>query len=254
MKASVHQHLTRIAVDLCGDRLSESMRHYSETIAKGTVYEDKPTLERLLNWHFYRAADSTIPSRRYLFIKPTSEHELRKHIRLMRQHGTDDKERYEQLGRVLHHIQNMSTPSHVLAIYHDHKIEDHFEAFVERHRYAVTAESVTVDFDDELIDLETIYHRAAEVTTDYIDEGSIEVMFEETTLTLPLSDFWQDAKIAEDPRLKGFGTYGKLHTCFAADSSNPHAIEHHNLLAIQNDLCSLAIADTCRALLYVDSL
>jgi hypothetical protein len=254
MKASVHQHLTRLAVDLCSDKLSEPMRRHAETIAKGTVFEDKPTLERILNWHFYRAPDSTIPQRRYLFIKPTSEHELRKHIGLMRQYDTDNKERYEQLGRVLHHIQDMSTPSHVLAIYHDHKVEDHFETFVEQHKHTITTESVDFPDDDDLIDLEAIYHRAAEVTADYIDEGAVEVHFEETPLHLPLSDFWQSSKISENPKLKGFGTYGKLHTCFASDSTNAHVIDHDDLLAIQNDLCSLAIADTCRALLYADSL
>ena len=250
MKPAVHKRLTEVAIALCGERLSSEMRSFASEIAKGSVYEDNVSLERLFNWHFYRSADSTIPRRFYGFMRPTSEHILLKHIQKMLRHGKKERERYEQLGRVLHHIQDMSTPSHVLAIYHDPATIDQFEAFVEVHLDTIAGDGTIVPINSESDGgLAGIYHR-------YVTHGTFEATEHGTPKQLPLTRFWHDFHEDEDPRRRGFGMFGDLHECFnpvGGTERCPYEITLHTLLKIQEHFCRRAIADSCLALLYADA-
>lgn len=255
MKPVVHKRLTRVALELCGDTLSQSLRDRAKAIVRGSVYEDDVTLERLRNWHFYRSEDSPISKRRWGFIRPTSEHIFIEHITALRRAPRESETRYLLLGRLLHHIQDMSTPSHVLAIYHGPKKPDHFETFVEDHLCRITGSDVN-PFED-VADFWNLYQEAAKRTSEYVANGTFQALRDGVTQPLPLSEFWQTWSEKEDGFRRGFGSFGPLSECFDRFDDPldaPCGISDTALLEIQKNLCDRAIADTCRALRYADTL
>ena len=255
MKPVVHKRLTRVAIELCGDTLSQTMREHAKAIVRGSVYEDDVTLERLLNWHFYRSDDSPISRRRWGIVRPTSEHIFIKHIQALKRAPRDNEARYLLLGRLLHHIQDMSTPSHVLAIYHGPGNPDPFETFVEDHLCAISGEGI--DPPTPPADFWALYQKAARETLAYVDGGSFEIVRENGRERLKFSEFWKTWEEKEDPMRRGFGTFGPLSECFDRfddPSDTPCGISDATLLQIQKTLCDRAVVDSCRALRYADTL
>jgi len=132
MHPKTHQALTRFTLTTFESSLPEVIKVHAEEIIHGTKAEDgwwEPA--RALNWHFYRREGSPIPERtRWLRMRPTSEHIFAAHLAKMQSYAVDDPRRYRYLGRIVHHIQDMSTPSHVRPVYHDPLVHDHFESFM----------------------------------------------------------------------------------------------------------------------------
>lgn len=259
MKASVHETLTTIAIDHCGDTLSNAMQTFSKEILRGVVAEDNATPERAFNWHFYRSNEK-IPLKCCFFCKTTSKDIFYKRIKKMDEYEKDDKRRYKNLGRILHHIQDMSTPSHVIPIYHGLWIKDHFETFMEKQSNTDSlGKNVVCNMQKK--DFKSLYKDAAEATLDYIKNAEYEVNEVDSNgdkTILHLDVFWQDHHQNENPKLKGFGTYGPLHNCFlstALDNAHcPSIISHKLLLQIHTYICNKAIQDTCDALFYATAL
>ena len=89
--------------------------------------------------------------------------------------------RYNKFGRILHHIQDMSTPSHVLPIYHGpkfplyvslKKIEDHFETFMYKNDDNITLEDVHIPSSDNNINsFFQIYDNAAHEMLEMLKNG-----------------------------------------------------------------------------------
>ena len=128
MHPKVHQALTRITLDTFASCLPEYLTSHAGQIIDGTKAEDRlwgPS--RVKNWHFYRRAGSPILEQtRWLRMRPTSEYIFAERVKEMQSCAIDDPKRYEYLGRILHHIQDMSTPSHVRPVYHGPVLHDHF--------------------------------------------------------------------------------------------------------------------------------
>ena len=110
-------------------------------------------------------------------------------------------------------------------------------------------------------DFNALYEDAAEATLDYIGNTTFELKDVESDgckKTLYLNEFWQNHKQNENPKLKGFGSYGPLHGCFlstATDFCNcPSKIAKGELLKIHTYICNKAIQDTCDALFYAAAL
>ncbi len=259
MKACVHKTLTKIALLRCGDKLPETITRFADEILRGVVGEDDPSIPRILNWHFYRSNEK-IASKYLLFAKQTSEDIFAKHIEKMNQYGKNDKRRYNNLGRIIHHIQDMSTPSHVIPIYHGVNIKDHFETFMEKQTTTdMLGKEVICDRNKK--NFTTLYKDSAEETLVYIKTATFELKEVKTDgqkQILHLNEFWQDYHQNEDPKLKGFGSYGPLHGCFlstATDSDNcPSKIADGELFKIHTYICNKAIQDTCDALFYASTL
>ncbi len=118
MKPVTHKQITSIAIDHIHSEFPFTIEEVTE-LKLGVQKEDNPTLRRGANWHFY-PANQTIAKKRWFGLHPTSlavlkkrEEQLKKHI-----NSGDKKHIYRTLGRVLHHIQDMSTPTHVVPVYH----------------------------------------------------------------------------------------------------------------------------------------
>lgn len=91
-------------------------------------------------------------------MKITSENILNKRIKEFEELVEKNSfKRYNKFGRILHHIQDMSTPSHVLPIYHGpkfplylspKKIEDYFETFMCKNNDNITLKNVHIPLSD----------------------------------------------------------------------------------------------------------
>lgn len=91
-------------------------------LAQGSRDEDeKDLIERGTNWHFYNR-DQQIPTRVSLPINRVLDRVFDYRISAMQaaftQPSVSDEDRYYLAGRVLHYIQDMSVPAHVVPIYH----------------------------------------------------------------------------------------------------------------------------------------
>jgi len=267
MKACVHKTLTAIAIKRCGEKLSEAMHDFANEILRGVVDEDAITPKRMLNWHFYRSNEE-IETKCYMIFNPTSEDIFHKRIKKMNKYGKDDKRRYNNLGRILHHIQDMSTPSHVIPIYHGPtlslkdklNIKDYFEEFMVKQTNTDTlGEKVILGNSQK--DFNALYKDAAEATLEYIKTATFELKDVESDgrkKILRLNEFWQNYEQNENPKLKGFGSYGALHSYFLSTTPDfcncPSNIADGELLKIHTYICNKAIQDTCDALFYASSL
>lgn len=93
-----------------------------EALAKGTDAEDSSPLtilQRITHWHFYNRNEKLEP---IWFVERNLDAIFSKRIakldELLVKPDADPVEVYEQAGRVLHYIQDMSVPGHVVPAYH----------------------------------------------------------------------------------------------------------------------------------------
>ncbi len=106
-----------------------------EALAEGTVAEDSSLLtlrQRITNWHFYNRNQALKPfwfANRSLDVIFTRRVEALE--ALLAKPAADPVEVYEQAGRVLHYIQDMSVPGHVLPAYHAKLPGNHGDPFDE---------------------------------------------------------------------------------------------------------------------------
>lgn len=137
--ADVHPTFTRTAVEAykaCqGTGVSAEA---SEALIAGTRAEDASlaTLgQRISNWHFYNRNASLKPmwfaSRNLDHIFATRVRQLNERVAQGAAASTADV--YQQAGRVLHYIQDMSVPAHVVPVFHAKllvwNLEDGFDQF-----------------------------------------------------------------------------------------------------------------------------
>jgi len=102
-----------------------------ESIVKGVKAEDGPTLTRITNWHNNNR--DRLVRRTSGVVKRNLDAVFRRRIcrlekRLKR---TESKPAgiYKAAGRVLHYIQDMSVPAHVVPIYHGPGRKDRFDGY-----------------------------------------------------------------------------------------------------------------------------
>jgi hypothetical protein len=173
MKLKSHQKITELALELCEDKMPEEILKYRKNIIAGSYKEDTTNLIlRALHWHFYRENNSPIPQKVKKIFNPTSEIIFQKRVKEFEKEK-DLKKKYEILGRIIHHIQDMTTPAHVLPIYHGPSlpykfriafVEDYFENFLEKNvdKINFTCDELEIkEISNSFFDL---YHRAAEKT------------------------------------------------------------------------------------------
>lgn len=259
MKPTTHKKITKLALEFCKDKLSSKILEHSSSIIQGTDDEDttKP-INRALNWHFYRAENSKIPKRVRLWFKPTSEDILDKRIDSMQGCDENSDEFYNFLGRIIHHIQDMSTPSHAMPIYHGPKvplklawgmIDDNFEIFMEKNDSLISTKNIDIQISiDDIQGYKDIYHKAANDMLKNI------LKVDEDIASRPYSYFWKHYTEEEYSKIKGFGMYGECHNYFLeVPRNNQYNITKETLLNIQDVITTHAITNTCKALLYINT-
>lgn len=109
--------------------------HLAEALAIGTDAEDSNLLtlpQRATNWHFYNRNKKLEP---FWFANRSLDVIFSKRIEklnaLLAEPDADPVAVYEQAGRVLHYIQDMSVPGHVVPAYHAKLPGNHSDPFDE---------------------------------------------------------------------------------------------------------------------------
>ncbi|MHC8334146.1 phospholipase C/P1 nuclease family protein [Pseudomonas sp. LB3P25] len=108
---------------------------FGKALAEGTDAEDSSLLtlhQRITNWHFYNRNKMLEP---FWFANRSLDVIFTKRIEaldeLLVKTDADPVEVYEQAGRVLHYIQDMSVPGHVVPAYHAKLPGNHSDPFDE---------------------------------------------------------------------------------------------------------------------------
>ncbi len=241
MKASDHRLITAEAIRQFV-RFSQSpavpfLLQHSRSVQTGSEDADiSPIYTRATNWHFYnRNLDRDILREPiWSFMEPLTFHLSSDRILKRRcEQLTEEIEKKSPkdvcnfTGRILHHIQDMSIPSHVVPVYHGPLVSDSFETYLST--YLKNSEYLS-DITEELEqktppiptflknDIMQLYQDTAEATLEFIkpENSSCQVTRNGIETTLPWSFFWADknSKHRDDYpsscQFGGFGTFGPL--------------------------------------------
>ncbi len=260
MKPGDHQKITRKAVELFmahdqGD-FSALLQRYIDDIIDGSKDADtKPLHIRSTNWHFYRANDLLQPIRikilglMPLTIYPTSDHILKLRIEQLqkecRKGASDDL--FNLAGRILHHTQDMSTPAHVVPVYHGLDVLDFVEDAINVHdsfedHSETISEQTLVSMDIDATRFNEIVANPCDLFSNYDTAArrTLELLYEDSTSTfsatvngeekqLPWSLFWQQwtPDLHDDASLHGFGQYGILGKHFGQTNIHVNGDHYH---------------------------
>lgn len=261
MKKEDHQRITRSAINAYLDRCSgvlfkSVLEKYGIKIVRATETEDVwySNWDRPFHWHFYKHKDNPNPDHfHYLGSKMTvySHHVFNQHVDEFSKNLTalasydrtispDNhsftlalKAMFESVGGMLHHIQDMSTPSHVVPVFHGtpapgefKAVGDQFETFsadnIEKYLEKCFSQedldaAVAAGSGDDSFN--KIYETAAEDTLRFLRTAKFTATIGTIRNTdVPCSLFWQEYDYARDPlrgkETAGFGQYGPLEKFF----------------------------------------
>ena len=216
------------------------------TLEKASADEDSanPLTEgfhRISNWHFYNNGNSIkdssgVPGRR------TSEKRINKLIKALdkriegfSENPTDVNAEIllQKAGRVLHHIQDMSTPTHVVPVYHGPDLKDEYETYGKQYagKLAITYSSSPTSPDHWKVaitqsDIETdlqrlqsspgedhilfrLYVDSAKKTLKDLTDGVFSARVNNAVEEFDWNSFWKEHD-KDKPANHGFGCFGKL--------------------------------------------
>lgn len=287
MKAQDHRRLTRKALELfhvyTGSELSAHLLQHSEQVEQGAEDADyHPFTTRITNWHFYPQNNHLQPKVLYvgdllpLPVTPTSEKILAHRVEeLRREFAKDHPARVEELvGRILHHIQDMSTPAHVVPVYHGPRLKDSYEVYSQAHTEAVLEALVfgvgqyNALKAEQLDDILAIYHGAAQATLLMLYDDPEERFYIQLNAEEALGGwrrFWLryaelDGSCAEPPLedYPGFGCYGPLGRHFGERSvqvqGDVYEVEPEHYRRLHRRLVNKQIVDSVHTLVAIDTL
>jgi len=303
MKAKAHKKITQKVLEIfkqyCQGNFVKKLEKYGAEIVDGSVDADKfPIFERATNWHFYKENNKLKPTKvGPVMVHPTSDHILNKRVSQLEECITaareadtpatrDDalEEAFELVGRALHHIQDMSTPTHITPIYHGPDfpfnqvddaliISDHFENYssdgelmnrvldsisITEEEFEYLRSGARASFIDTYVD-------AAKESLSYIFENDaenyMEGMVDGKPAQLPFSMFWQrHQQTPADGRIKGFGSFGPLEKMFD-EPGEPIEVEgktYRVLPQALEDFCTVLmnkmVRDSLRALFVAETM
>ena len=303
MKAKAHKKITNKVLSIFQQYSKGSfhskLEKYGKEIVEGSVEADIfPIFERATNWHFYQENNTLKPTKvGPVMVYPTSEHILNKRVSQLEAYittarepdtpGTRDdalEEAFELVGRVLHHIQDMSTPTHITPIYHGPDfpfnqvddaliISDHFES------YSSDGELMNRVLDNISISTDEFEQLRSEAKSSFMDtyvdaaQESLSFLFESDAEhfmaglvdgkpeQIPFSMFWQrHQQNSADGRIKGFGSFGPLEKMFD-EPGHPIEVDgktYRVLPQALEDFCSVLmnkmVRDSLRALFVAETM
>ena len=283
MKPDDHARITSKAVRLFHqygrNTISDAMIKSIDRICAGSKKEDAFTLERLRNWHFYNKwllLPLTVPCSSCIL------HFTPEHLIIKRDHQLNraiNKRKRKQLftltGRILHHIQDMSTPSHVVPVYHDPIYRDSYETYLcdcylndSDHLNSIATEinSETMTRLQEITvnNVLEIYQARAEKTNAYLEPANshFSAMVNNQPEQLSWSMFWQpNQKKNRAPAdhhfsLSDFGKFGPLGKIFGVTDpitikNKTYQIEFHQFNHLCRHFTLQALLDSLLTLIFL---
>ncbi|PNG44692.1 hypothetical protein A1354_16255 [Pseudomonas asplenii] len=230
-----------------------------EALAKGTDAEDSSPLtilQRATHWHFYNRNEKLEP---LWLVQRNLDAIFNKRIKklneLLVKPDADPVAVYEQAGRVLHYIQDMSVPGHVVPAYHAKLPGNHSDPFDEFE----SIEALPV------FDLSDVQCQALRDEADKADANPRRFLDAAATATLqaieqidaagkPVVDgawnaYWVYPARNTDEARKGWGQYG---TCeFAKGNVNAGCKREEELMALFEQQSRQAQRNSVLMLFYV---
>jgi hypothetical protein len=281
MKPDDHKRITRKTVQIFNQYnqsdFSSTLLLNSERVESGATKEDVfPVYNRITNWHFFKQNQQLQPTTVYylgiipLPVIPTSEVILARRIAQLKY---IDGPVYlgELVGRILHHIQDMSTPAHVVPVYHGPWLQDSFE------NYSVSrsaSELETIDIDaqeyaaicsEDANDIMSIYTKAAEETLRYLYAVPTNGLTIGNNEKYGWELFWRRCIDNHDncttlpyAKVSGFGCYGPLGDKYGATTVELDGVKRQIDPAAYRDMhrwvLHKQIADGLRTLIAIEAL
>lgn len=285
MKPISHERITEYAVNEyidAGRLLSEyfEKEKFRKAVLSGAHDEDDITPSRALNWHFY-PANTTIANEerdilKLITLRPTSEWITAKRQRKLTSQLEEglSPSTFRTFGEILHHIQDMSTPSHVVPVYHDHKLTDPFESFLVD-SWSIIEERIDNEkkiFKNTLAeknhgDLLKLYNDGAARLQNSLEPGSglFPLTINTDNIAVKSTTFWQpyavgQSSVANVPLdIKGFGNFGPLGALFGKCDSFQYngeeiIVNQKVFMDIALFFVRLAIKDTIHAILVLEKM
>lgn len=281
MKPQSHTDITELALEYYKQnnpsKLSTAVKkaRFKDALIQGTKDEDSPTVTRGTNWHFY-GSNSILKDYEYIawefpkiVIRPTSEK-----ILIYRQKSFSSaikdgatKRLFSTFGRILHHIQDMSTPSHVVPVYHGPIISDKYETFLVEHWSELkerTKDNWSANQRDNSVsdDFIGIYHKGAKRVINFLNssESSFQFAINNQQKSEQMSYIWNaysQHNEGSNPKvpfkINGFGKFGPIgehfgEISFPNDNGKSFHIAHDTYLDIAAKFTLDAVLDSVVAL------
>ena len=215
-------------------------------ILDGSAGEDAPSWQRLSNWHFFRSNDEMPTSRWLRFDSRYRVEELAQSLK-----QCQESERYDLIGRLLHHIQDMSTPSHVTPIYHGGIPSDPYESWLKQQfqEWPLTEVPLTPDrIATPHQEIGHFYKACAEATLRFIgdEQHALAATHNGSPVRLPLSEFWPEYRREERSWLPGFARFGRFGRHFGQTNLQSSGEEYQVAPASYRDLANTLLEKACQ--------
>ena len=259
MKTEAHKKITEFTIHQFLDNMDgpfrtmlhpEKARIIDSTEAEDVWYRNP---QRPFHWHFFHPQGVDIPDHFNVIFRFTlfSKEALRRHIAalndnfsklkaLLRQ-TDEDKERFYRkhkglsraIGGVLHHVQDMSTPSHVVPVFHGSPAPGDFEPAVDTFEdfadanisQQIMGRSSWFVGEADILDsspaqsYEQLYESSAVETLEFLKKTTVKATIDGSdTVSMNSSIFWKPYDFENDPQngneTAGFGSYGPMEPFF----------------------------------------
>ncbi len=276
MKAETHKLITEIALNAFirakgeGNAGVYRKENYQQCIIDGTDWEDALSFDRLVNWHFYPAND-LLGQKLWNFVLANSSHlvgERQQEFLKEIQYGLSER-LFTRFGRLLHHIQDMSTPSHVVPVYHGPGIPDPYEDYL-THDWDYLSQSHDATWTamheiEHPVQFTNLYVSAAQATQTALSPANMtfNVMIDGVDTQVDTRLFWLTHEQVEGKTPKhydhGFGGFGILGEHFG-DTHTTRVGKHEYQISLREFRCiaatfiNKAINDSLAALRLFDAM
>ena len=272
MKMKDHMDITSFAVDLywlfSPTDLADAFKENIADIKEGAGLVKKESLQRNTHTlHFFNHKNRFEPNKIKLLglsptltLYPTSEHSLRKYIQELGQNLAEglSKNSYHLVGKIMHLVQDMSSPPNVIPVYHTADGSDSFET---RLNYKLGSFLSGFNYNQERFNLvsecsagenciENVYQGAALTTLEHINssKSKFDIEIDGKTKKAGWELFWDgDEQVRSSPsryrlhRIKGFGRYGPLGKHFGQEQVKVARQRYVVNSSIYDELCGFVI-------------
>jgi len=248
MKPAAHKHITKLVLISFKFNLRFSPREI-KWILRGTSLEDwwSPR-QRIRNWHFYKSNDF-IKNREYFLLGKsytTSERRVEKLISKLKS-KSGNRKRFITLGRIIHHIQDMSTPSHVVPIFHGPGKADVYETYMMKYIESDIDFIAGVTLKNDADDFRTLYEKFALLSLAHLESKTIPLS-NGSESNISFDKIWTPYPKLKDNKYIGFGDFGEYGSCFNAEPLD--GVAQIDIKAIYRHFTTQAAQSTYEALLH----
>jgi len=252
MKQYIHEKISRHALYLFNSSsTSKTPDNISSAFISGSINEDEISLTRFMNWHFYNNGGIIGRYRKYgILCNGSNEKIFQKRLNELNtllSSNADKLKIYGIAGRMAHHIQDMSSPPHVIPVYH--LGSDKFDSYINDTYVLPDIKPVAYPIDctpDKLLD------QAARNTLNSIKD---DVIFTNGG-TIPGESWLKFWHGDDDKNLNGFKKYGEYGNTFGINREckgvAQYSYDESLFNRFFNECYTRAVTDTVNLLVYLD--